>query len=259
MSYLLLRSREAMPCVTQREVMASARRYYSGRNVERALDIEELRRMARRRLPSFVREYVEAGAEDEATLSRNRLAFGDHLWVHRAAVNVATISLSTTIFDAPAALPLAIGPTGFNGMLWKHGDVALARAAKAHGIPFTVSTVSSDSLDMIAKEAGGRLWFQLFVLNDPATIETLISRADHAGCEALVITLDAPILGNRTWNDRSYVKPMKLSFRSKLDVLLHVRWLLGVFMPHGLPGFGNLSEFRNVCDCGVRLFHNLLL
>ncbi len=199
--------------------------------------------MARRRLPSFVWEYLEGGAEDEATLVRNRDAFREHPWVHRAPIDVATRSLATTFAGASSSLPLAIGPTGFNGMLWKHGDIALARVAKTHGVPFTASTVASDGLEAIAKEVGGRLWFQLFVLKDPATVEALISRADHAGCEALVVTLDAPVLGNRSWNDRSYSRPMKLSLRCKLDVLAHPRWLFGVFLPRGLPGFGNLDEF----------------
>lgn len=199
--------------------------------------------MARRRLPAFVREYLEGGGEDEETLARNRSAFRDHRWVHRAPVDVSNRTLTTTIFGEPSAMPIAIGPTGFNGMLWKHGDIALARAAKAHGVPFCTSMVASDRLETIAKEAGGRIWFQVTILRDPATVAALVDRADHAGCEALFVTLDTPVLGNRAWNDRQYSRPMKLSPRFKLDVLMHLRWLFGVFWPRGLPGFGNLDEF----------------
>jgi (S)-mandelate dehydrogenase len=219
------------------------RRYYRGRDLSRALDIHELREMARARLPNFAWEYMEGGSEDEATLTRNRHAFDKHLWVHRAPVNVGTRSLETSVFGKPTKLPVAIGPTGFNGMLWKHGDIALAKAANDAGIPFTSSTVASDSLRAIAKEAGGRQWFQLFVFKDPAMTDGLLKRAEEAGCEALLVTLDTPVLGNRAWNNRNYSKPLTLTLRSKLDVLMHPRWFLNVFLPHGLPGFGNLAEF----------------
>lgn len=198
--------------------------------------------MARRRLPAFVREYVEGGSDDERTLARNRDAFGEVRFVHRALVDVAQRSLATTLFGAPCNLPIAISPTGFNGLLWKHADIALARAARAAGVPFTASTVSSDSIEAIAKEAG-RLWFQLYVIRDKSAVESLIERADHAGCEALVVTVDAPVLGNRSWDLRNYIGKLKLSLRAKLDVLFHLRWLLGVFLPSGLPGFGNLDAF----------------
>src|SRR5688572_1538586 len=120
------------------------RRYYGGFDPQRAKDIEELRQMARRRLPAFVREYLEGGAESEQTLDRNREVLRGHRFVHRCLVDVAGRSVDTTVFGQPASLPLAIGPTGFNGLLWKNGDIALARAARAAGIPFTASTVSSD-------------------------------------------------------------------------------------------------------------------
>lgn len=219
------------------------RRYYSGSNVQRALDIAELRAMARTRLPSFVREYLEVGAESESTLARNLGAFDDHRWVHRTPVDVTKRSLATTILGVPSTLPFAIGPTGFNGMLWKHGDIALALAAKAHGIPFGTSMVASDRLENITAATGAPVWFQITLLTDPGLVQPLIDRADKAGCEVLYVTLDTPVLGARTWNDRQYAAPMKLTLRSKLDVLTHLRWLFGVFLPRGLPGFGNLDEF----------------
>jgi (S)-mandelate dehydrogenase len=217
------------------------RRYYGGFDCRRAIDIEELRGIARRRLPAFVREYLEGGSEDERTLERNREAFRDVPFVHRALVDVSQRSLATTLWGQSSALPVVIGPTGFNGLLWKHADIALARAAKAAGIPFVASTVSSDPLDKIAREAG-RLWFQLYVVKDPKAVELLIARADAAGCEALVVTVDVPVMGNRSWDARSYSGQLKLSLRAKLDVLLHLRWLFGVFLPSGLPSFGNLDE-----------------
>ncbi len=199
--------------------------------------------MARRRLPGFVTEYLEGGSEDEATLRGNLDAFAQLKFVHRVLVDVSARTVASTLFDQPCGMPLAIGPTGFNGMLWRQGDIALARAARAHNIPFTVSIVASDSLEAIAEQAGGRLWLMLLMLRDSTVVDRLIARADHAGCEALVITLDAPVLGNRSWDVRNFGRPLSLSLRSKLDVLHHVRWLFSVFLPRGLPGFGNLAEF----------------
>ncbi|CAN5687078.1 alpha-hydroxy-acid oxidizing protein [soil metagenome] len=199
--------------------------------------------MARRRLPAFVVEYLEGGAEDERTLHRNRETFDDHRFIHRVLADVSTRSPASTIFGTPSGLPLVIAPTGFNGLYWRNGDIALARAAKQFDIPFTASIVSSDSIEAIAKEAGGRLWMMLLVIRDAHVIERLIARARAVGCEVLVITVDAPVLGNRTWDNRNFARPLVLSLRSKLDVLTHLRWLFGVLLPHGLPGFGNLDEF----------------
>lgn len=220
-----------------------SRRYYEGRDVTRALEIADLRAMARRRLPMFVREYVEGGADDERTLARNLDAFRDHRWVHRAPVDVTGRTLATTILGIPSAMPFAIGPTGFNGMVWKQGDVALARAAKAHGIPFVNSLVSSGRLETIMEQAGGQVWFQVTILRDQQVVDAVVDRVDKAGCEVLFVTLDTPVLGARSWNDRSYIGHTKLSLRAKLDVLTHLRWFLRVFAPRGLPGFGNLEDF----------------
>src|SRR5687767_6468359 len=193
------------------------RRRYAGRRVHRAIDIGDLREMARRRLPGFVCEYLEGGAEGELTLDRNRQGFDEVAFQHRACVDVSTRSLSSSIFGQETGLPCAIAPTGFNGLLWKHADIALARAARSHNIPFTVSTVSSDSLEAVAREAGGRLWFQLYVIKDERAVDALLSRADDQGCEALVVTLDAPMLGNRAWDQRNYSAPLRLTARATLD------------------------------------------
>jgi len=219
------------------------RRYYRGRNVALAFDIEELRRMALRRLPGFVAEYLEGGAEDERTLARNRDAFAELRLVHRVLVDVSQRSLASTIFGAATAMPVVIGPTGFNGLYWRNADIALARAARAADIPFTLATGASDSLEDVAKHAGGRLWMMLLVLRDPKVAERLIARAEDAGCEALVITLDAPVYGNRTWEARTMRGARRsLSWPARFETLLHVRWVFGVLL-RGLPGFGNIAEF----------------
>src|SRR4051812_35769088 len=102
--------------------------------------------MARHRLPGFVVEYLEGGSEDEQTLRGNLNAFAELRFVHRELVDVTKRSVASTVFGEPCGMPLVIGPTGFSGLLWRRGDIALARAARAHNIPFTVSIVASDSL-----------------------------------------------------------------------------------------------------------------
>ena len=200
--------------------------------------------MARRRLPGFVAEYLDGGSEDELTLHNNRDAFTKHRFVHRVAVDVSKTSTASTLFGTPCGMPLAIGPTGFNGLFWKEGDIALARAARANNIPFTISIVSNDSMEAIAEKAGGRLWLMMTPIRDPAVRERMMARAENIGCEALVVTLDCAGRGNRTWHHRDFAEvPKSLSLRSKLDVLHHLRWLFSVFFPRGVVGFGNLAEF----------------
>jgi (S)-mandelate dehydrogenase len=138
-------------------------------------------------------------------------------------------------------MPVIVGPTGFNGLLWRHGDIALARAARVHDVPFVVSIMSSDSLQSIAKASETRLWLMLLVIRDAQVIDRLIDTARDVGCEALVITLDAAVLGNRTWDQRNFSAPLELSLRSKLEVLRHPRWMAQVLL-RGLPEFGNLAE-----------------
>lgn len=219
------------------------RRRYSGRDFRRAITIEDLRQVARRRLPNFSYEYVEGGAEDEATLRRNRDVFEKIAWLPRALVGAGPADLSTEIFGRPANLPIVIAPTGFNGMLWKQGDTALARAAAEADIPFTLSTASNCAFGRLAADVKGNLWYQLYAYKDQHVVDRLIDRVREAGCEVLVVTADAPVLGAREWDQRNYSEPMKLSLASKLDVLRHPGWLARIMFPSGAPTFENLTEF----------------
>lgn len=219
------------------------RAHYAGRDFRRAITIEDLRRIARRKLPNFSFEYVEGGAEDEVTLRRNRDVFERIAWLPRALVGAGPPNLGTEIFGRPIGLPLVVAPTGFNGLLWPQGDIALARAATAAGIPFTLSTASNCAVGRLAAAVPGDLWFQLYAYKDPKVVDRIIDRAGEAGCGVLVITADAPVLGAREWDQRNYRAPMKLSVASMLDVLLHPRWLQQVMLPSGPPTFENLAEF----------------
>jgi len=218
------------------------RAHYLGRNFRRAINVEELRRIARRRLPHFSFEYLEGGAEDELALKRNRAVFERIAWLPRTLAGVGTPDLSTEILGEACHLPLIIAPTGFNGMLWPQGDLALARAAADAGIPFTLSTVSNYPLASMTAEVPDRVWFQLYPFKDPNAVDLLIDRAQQAGCRTLVVTTDVPVLGAREWDQRNYRAPMKLSLLSMLDVLAHPGWLRRVMIPNGAPQFENLRE-----------------
>ena len=219
------------------------RRPFDGRDLGAAQNIEDLRAMARRRVPGFVFEYVEGGAEDEATLTGNRDAFTNLRFVPPTLVNTQGRSLGTQLFGTPCTAPLAIAPTGLNGMLYPQGDIALARAAAALGIPFTLSTLSTSLLEDVAREAGGRLWMQLYVMKDRDIAEEIMDRAEAAGYEALLFTTDANVFGNREWDKRNYRKPGKPRVQALLDMLQHPRWIGQVLLRHGIPRFRNIEKF----------------
>jgi (S)-mandelate dehydrogenase len=219
------------------------RRFYAGADFRRALSIEELRRVAQNRLPRFEMEYLEGGAEDEVALRRNRSIFERITWLPRMLVGTGLPDVSRTVLGDALHLPLVIAPTGFNGMIWPQGDLALAHAADAAGIAFTLSTVSNYDVLALNPQLQRPAWFQLYPLKDQKTSDRLIERAQAAGCDKLVVTVDVPALGAREWDQRNYSRPLKLSASSLLDVLQHPRWLWQVMLPKGAPEFANLTEF----------------
>jgi (S)-mandelate dehydrogenase len=218
------------------------RRRYRGSNVERALTIEDLRQIARRRTPNFAFEYVEGGAEEEVALRRNRSVFDDIALIPRTLVDVSNRRLGIQLFGSDAALPFLIGPTGVNGFLAHEGDLQLALAAARAGIPFTLSTVSTVAMEDIARRAGGRLWMQLYMYRDREWARRFVERVEKAGFEALVLTVDTSVPGHREWDLRNFRRPAQLNLRNKLDVLMHPRWLFDVMIPHGPPRLANVAD-----------------
>jgi (S)-mandelate dehydrogenase len=219
------------------------RRPFRGLDVAHALNIADLRSIAQRRIPGFVFEYAESGAEDEATLRNNRAAL-ERLWLlPRTLVNTTARQQQCTLLGGPAQSPLIIAPTGLNGLLRADGDVMLARAAARRGIPFTLSTVSTTRLEEVAQRAGGRLWMQLYVVKERAIAQDVMRRAGAAGYEALVFTTDANVFGSREWDQRGYRRPGKPAVRAALDTLRHPRWLWQVLLRRGMPRFRNLEAF----------------
>ena len=219
------------------------RRPFKSRDIARALNIGDLREIARRRVPGFVFEYVEGGAEDEVTLRGNREAFERLRFVPPTLVATAGRHLRTSILGRPADAPLIVAPTGLNGLMYPDGDVTLARVAAKFGIPYTLSTVSTTRLEDVARRAGGRLWMQLYVLKERAIARDIMQRAGAAGYEALVFTSDANVFGNREWDQRGFRSPGQLTLRAQLDALRHPRWLWDLLVRYGMPRFRNLEAF----------------
>ena len=219
------------------------RRYYSGRNPARAVAVEDLRAMAHRRLPRFVLEYLEGGAEEEASLQRERTAFGQWRFTPRQLVDVSARSTCATILGRDAAMPLAIAPTGLNGLFWHHADTALAQAAAQCNVPFVQSTMSNDTMEDVAAVPNLRHWWQLYVFGGEEVWQELVRRADAAGCEALVLTTNAQIFGNREWSTRTQATKTRPTLATAFDATLHPRWLAGTLLAQGMPAFRNVLEF----------------
>jgi (S)-mandelate dehydrogenase len=212
-------------------------------SVLRAWSIEDLRRLARSRLPRAVFEFYDGGAEDEHTLRENRAAFERVRIAPKTLVDVTRVDTATTILGGRSLLPIAVGPTGSPGFGWPWGDVGIARAAAAAGIPYTLSTVATSSIERIAREAGGRLWFQAYVFKQREITMRLIERARAFGYEALMITVDVPVGGKRERDLRNdFAIPFRFTPRNVLDFASHPGWVLSV-LRHGMPTLENVAEF----------------
>ena len=206
-----------------------------------AYSIADLRRMAQRRLPRALFDFYDGGAEDESTLRANRDAFERCRLRPRVLLDVAEVDASTTLLGAPSALPLAIAPTGAPGFGWPGADVAIAQAAAAVGIPYSLSSSGTTSIEAIAREAPGRLWFQAYVLKDRAYFEDMIRRAEGSGYEGLMITVDLPVGGKRERDFRNdFSIPFRFTPKNLLDFALHPRWAARIAR-HGMPAMETLS------------------
>ena len=221
-----------------------ARHYYAGHRLARAVSVDDLRAMAHGRLPRFVLEYLEGGAEEEASLARERDAFAGWWFMPRQLVDVSHRSVTAEVLRKRASLPLAVAPTGLNALFWPHADIALAQAAARFGVPFTQSTMSNDAMEDVAKVPGLRHWWQLYVFGGDEVWQELLRRADAAGCEALLLTTNAQIFGNREWSTRTMATRTRPSIATALDALWHGRWFASTLLrERGLPTFHNIIDF----------------
>ena len=208
--------------------------------LQRALSIDDLRRLARSRLPRFVFDFIDGGAEDEITLRRNRQDFERIELLPRVLVDVSEPRLETVLLGSAAAAPFVIAPMGSCMLAWPGADLAIARAAAGLGLPYTLSTMATTALEQVAREVAGRLWFQLYVLRDQAFTLALVDRARAADYEALVVTVDLPTGGKRERDLRNGISiPLRPNARQLLDIARRPAWALRM-LRQGSPQFENV-------------------
>ena len=189
--------------------------------------VAALRQIARRRLPRMVFDFCDGAAEDEITRARNEAAFADWEFLPTPLNGTATRDQSIVLFGQRLALPVIIGPTGLSGMLWPQGEAAAARAAAAAGTVYTMSHGSTVSIEQLAGEAPGPLWFQNFMYRDRGLTRSFAERAQAAGYRALVLTIDNQVLGQRERDlANGFVIPPRVSWRSVVDVARALPWAL---------------------------------
>ncbi|TXI57371.1 alpha-hydroxy acid oxidase [Mycolicibacter arupensis] len=198
----------------------------TARRLEAALTVEDLRRLAKRRTPKAAFDYTDGAAEDEISLGRARQAFSD-IEFHPAILrDVTHVDTSRDVLGAPTALPFAIAPTGFTRLMHTAGELAGARAAQAAGIPFSLSTLGTASIEDVAAAAPrARRWFQLYMWRDRERSMALLRRAAEAGYDTLLVTVDCPVAGARRRDIRNGMAiPPALTLRTVADTAVHPAW-----------------------------------
>jgi len=212
------------------------------RQLERAGGIGDLRLMAQRRLPTGVFDYIDGGAEDELTLRRNVTAFDEYDFIPRVLNDVSQIDTSTTLLGTPLAFPFVLAPTGFTRIADAQGELAVARAAQRAGLPYTLSTLATRSIEEISAVSNGRRWFQVYVWRDRGLVTEMINRAADAGFEAIVPCVDLATFGRRERDVRNgFTLPPKIGIGTVLDGLRHPAWTAN-FLRGGPIRFANVSE-----------------
>jgi len=202
--------------------------------------IEDLRRLAEKRVPRMFYQYADSGSWTESTYRANESDFQRILFRQRVAVDMSERNLATSMLGEAVTMPVALAPTGFTGMQHADGEMHAAMAAKKAGVPFTLSTMSICSIEDIARHTGAPFWFQLYVRKDREFARKLIDRAKAARCSALVVTLDLQVLGQRHNDIRNGLSaPPRLTLRNLANMMTKPRWCLGM-LGTKRHGFGNV-------------------
>ncbi len=204
-------------------------------------NVQDLRALARRRVPRAIFDYADRGSYDEVTLRANRAGLAAIGLRQRVMVDVSTRSTATTLAGQAATMPVAIAPTGLTGLFHRNGEIHGARAAEAFGIPFCLSTMSICSIEDVRAATTKPFWFQLYVMRDRGFARSLIERAAAAQCSALVLTLDLQIQGQRHQDLKNGLAvPPRLTLANALDIMRKPGWATGVLFGKRRT-FGNLA------------------
>jgi L-lactate dehydrogenase (cytochrome) len=197
--------------------------------LDKVLTIDELKQLARRRVPKMFFDYADSGSWTEGTYRQNETDFAQIKFRQRVAVNMEGRTLGTTMLGEKVAMPVALAPTGLTGMQIADGEIKAAKAAEKFGVPFTLSTMSICSIEDVAENTSKPFWFQLYMMRDRGFIERLIDRAKAAKCSALVLTMDLQILGQRHKDIRNGLSaPPKFTPRFVFEMAIKPRWALGM-------------------------------
>lgn len=211
-------------------------------NPARAVNIADLRAIARRQLPRAVFGFIDGGAHDERTLRDNEDDFSRLRLAPRVLVDVSRRNQSISLLGQSLSSPMVFGPTGIAGIVWPEGDLCIARATAARGVGFCQSTTSNASIEQVASRGRSGHWFQLYVQKDRGLTRSLVERAQEAGCTALVLTVDLPVAGPRERDIRhGFTLPPRMRFSDVLDYASKLGWLWRMAKAPRFT-FGNLEQ-----------------
>ena len=219
------------------------------KDLTKITEIEDLRRVAERKVPRMFYDYVDSGSWTQTTYRNNETDFDRIKLRQRVLVDMENRSLATTMISEKVNMPVAIAPTGFTGMMWADGEIHAARAAEKFGVPFSLSTMSICSIEDVAQNTNAPFWFQLYVMRDQEFMANLIRRAKDANCSALILTADLQVLGQR----HKYIKnglsaPPKPTLANILNLMTKPEWCLNMLGTKRRT-FGNIvGHAQNVED-----------
>lgn len=195
------------------------------RRMQRAANVHDLRRIAKRRLPGGVFDYIDGAAEDERTYVANEQAFAQAVFSPRVLAGVGSIDTSSTLLGQKVPFPLVLAPTGFTRIADPQGELAVARAAHSAQLPYTLSTLSTRSIEEVRSVSDGRLWFQVYAWRDRGLVKEMVQRAADARYEALMLTVDTAVLGRRERDvRRGFSLPPSIGPKTFIDGALHPSW-----------------------------------
>jgi L-lactate dehydrogenase (cytochrome) len=212
------------------------------RRLRTALTVEDMRRIAKRRLPQGVFDYIDGGAEDERSLVNNAAAFGRIEFCPNVLRDVSEIDVSTTLLGKPISMPLVLAPTGYTRLTHSQGELSVARAGERAGIPYSLSTMSTRSIEEVAAVSNGPKWFQVYTWKDRGLVREMVERAAAVGYEAIILTVDTAVLGRRERDTRrGFSIPPRISLGTIIDGIVHPAWTYD-FLTHEPLNFANVAH-----------------
>lgn len=215
------------------------------RRLSRCHTIEDLRTACRGQLPLAPFDYIDGGAEEEVTLARNRASYAEYAFRPRALADVSRIALSTEILGQPIKLPVILSPCGWGRLVDRQGEISAARAAHLSGTLSVLSSMSNFSIEEVADATDGPIWYQIYLWRDRGVVRDLIARARASGYQALCLTVDMAIVGQRERDLRSGIAtiPPSPTLRTKLDVACHPRWAWNAFGPPKMRFAATMAKY----------------